>query len=108
MMIVIILTPGCLINPPDIFYRIYSSSSMNGNDFTVLLGIGSRVLSQNIINISLLDWSFLLKIDNLKTIIIAFMNHQKKKMEAKMDEAAGYICDFLCDSGKMCNVYLNF
>lgn len=94
MMIVIILTPGCLINPPDIFYRIYSSSSMNGNDFTVLLGIGSRVLSQNIINISLLDWSFLLKIDNLKTIIIAFMKTPKNKMEAKMDEAAGYICDF--------------
>lgn len=81
---------------------------MNGNDFTVLLGIGSRVLSQNIINISLLDWSFLLKIDNLKTIIIAFMKTPKNKMEAKMDEAAGYICDFLCDSGKMCNVYLNF
>lgn len=79
MMIVIILTPGCLINPPDIFYRIYSSSSVNGNDFTVLLGIGSRVLSQNIINISLLDWSFLLKIDNLKTIIIAFMKTPKKK-----------------------------
>lgn len=52
---------------------------MNGNDFTVLLGIGSRVLSQNIINISLLDWSFLLKIDNLKTIIIAFMKTPKKK-----------------------------
>lgn len=81
---------------------------MNGNDFTVLLGIGSKVLSQNIFNISLLDWSFLLKIDNLKTIIIAFMKTPKKKMEAKMDEAAGYICDFLCDSGKMCNVYLNF
>lgn len=81
---------------------------MNGNDFTVLLGIGSRVLSQNIINISLLDWSFLLKIDNLKTIIISFMKTPKKKMEAKMDEAAGYICDFSCDSGKMCNVYLNF
>lgn len=48
---------------------------MNGNDFTVLLGIGS----QNIINISLLDWSFLLKIDNLKTIIIAFMKTPKKK-----------------------------
>lgn len=80
---------------------------MNGNDFTVLLGIGSRVLSQNI-NISLLDWSFLLKIDNLKTIIKAFMKTPKKKMEAKMDEAAGYICDFSCDSGKMCNVYLNF
>lgn len=79
MMIVIILTPGCLINPPDIFYRIYSSSSMNGNDFTVLLGIGSRVLSQNIINIFLLDWSFLLKIDNLKTIIIAFMKTPPKK-----------------------------
>lgn len=79
MMIVIILTPGCLINPPDIFYRIYSSSSMNGNDFTVLLGIGSRVLSQNIINISLLDWSFLSKIDNLKTIIIAFMKTPKKR-----------------------------
>lgn len=74
---------------------------MNGNDFTVLLGIGSRVLSQNIINISLLDWSFLLKIDNLKTIIIAFMKTPKKKMEGKMDEAAGYICDFSCDSGKM-------
>lgn len=29
-------------------------------------------------------------------------------MEAKMDEAGGYICDFSCDSGKMCNVYLNF
>lgn len=29
-------------------------------------------------------------------------------MEAKMDEVAGYICDFSCDSGKMCNVYLNF
>lgn len=29
-------------------------------------------------------------------------------MEAKMDEAAGYICDFSCDSVKMCNVYLNF
>lgn len=83
MMIVIILTPGCLINPPDIFYRIYSSSSMNGNDFTVLLGIGSRVLSQNIINISLLDWSFLLKIDNLKTIIIAFMKTPKKKWKQK-------------------------
>lgn len=84
MMIVIILTPGCLINPPDIFYRIYSSSSMNGNDFTVLLGIWSRVLSQNIINISLLDWSFLLKIDNLKTIIIlAFMKTQKKKWKQK-------------------------
>lgn len=84
MMIVIILTPGCLINPPDIFYRIYSSSSMNGNDFTVLQGIGSRVLSQNIINISLLDWSFLLKIDNLKTIIIAFMKTpQKKKWKQK-------------------------
>lgn len=82
MMIVIILTPGCLINPPDIFYRIYSSSSMNGNDFTVLLGIGSRVLSQNIINISLLDWSFLLKIDNLKTIII-FMKTPKKKNGSK-------------------------
>lgn len=81
---------------------------MNGNDFTVLLGIGSRVLSQNIINISLLDWSFLLKIDNLKTIIIAFMKTPKNKMEAKMDEAAGYICDFSCDSGKMCIVYLNF
>lgn len=81
---------------------------MNGNDFTVLLGIGSRVLSQNIINISLLDWSFLLKIDNLKTIIIAFMKTPKNKMEAKMDEAAGYICDSSCDSGKMCNVYLNF
>lgn len=81
---------------------------MNGNDFTVLLGIGSRVLSQNIINISLLDWSFLLKIDNLKTIIKAFMKTPKKKMEAKMDEAASYICDFSCDSGKMCNVYLNF
>lgn len=81
---------------------------MNGNDFTVLLGIGSRVLSQNIINISLLDWSFLLKIGNLKTIIKAFMKTPKKKMEAKMDEAAGYICDFSCDSGKMCNVYLNF
>lgn len=81
---------------------------MNGNDFTVLLGIGSRVLSQNIINISLLDWSFLLKIDNLKTIIIAFMKMPQKKMEAKMDEAGGYICDFSCDSGKMCNVYLNF
>lgn len=81
---------------------------MNGNDFTVLLGIGSRVLSQNIINISLLDWSFLLKIDNLKTIIIAFMKTPQKKMEAKMDEAAGYICDFSCDSGKMCIVYLNF
>lgn len=81
---------------------------MNGNDFTVLQGIGSRVLSQNIINISLLDWSFLLKIDNLKTIIIAFMKTPKNKMEAKMDEAAGYICDFSCDSGKMCNVYLNF
>lgn len=81
---------------------------MNGNYFTVLLGIGSRVLSQNIINISLLDWSFLLKIDNLKTIIIAFMKTPKNKMEAKMDEAAGYICDFSCDSGKMCNVYLNF
>lgn len=83
MMIVIILTPGCLINPPDIFYRIYSSSSMNGNDFTVLLGIGSRVLSQNIINISLLDWSFLLKIDNLKTIIIAFMKTPQKKWKQK-------------------------
>lgn len=58
--------------------------------------------------ISLLDWSFLLKIDNLKTIIKAFMKTPKKKMEAKMDEAAGYICDFSCDSGKMCNVYLNF
>lgn len=81
---------------------------MNGNDFTVLLGIGSRVLSQNIINITLLNWSFLLKIDNLKTIIIAFMKTPQKKMEAKMDEAAGYICDFSCDSGKMCNVYLNF
>lgn len=81
---------------------------MNGNDFTVLQGIGSRVLSQNIINISLLDWSFLLKIDNLKTIIKAFMKTPKKKMEAKMDEAAGYICDFSCDSGKMCIVYLNF
>lgn len=81
---------------------------MNGNDFTVLLGIGSRVLSQNIINISLLDWSFLLKIDNLKTIIIAFMKMPQKKMEAKMDEAAGYISDSSCDSGKMCNVYLNF
>lgn len=81
---------------------------MNGNDFTVLQGIGSRVLSQNIINISLLDWSFLLKIDNLKTIIKAFMKTPKKKMEAKMDETAGYICDFSCDSGKMCNVYLNF
>lgn len=81
---------------------------MNGNDFTVLLGIGSRVLSKNIINISLLDWSFLLKIDNLKTIIKAFMKTPKKKMEAKMDEAAGHICDFSCDSGKMCNVYLNF
>lgn len=79
MMIVIILTPGCLINPPDIFYRIYSSSSMNGNDFTVLLGIRSSVLSQNIINITLLNWSFLLKIDNLKTIIIAFMKTPKKK-----------------------------
>lgn len=74
---------------------------MNGNDFTVLLGIGSKVLSQNIFNISLLDWSFLLKIDNLKTIIKAFMKTPKKKMEAKMDEAAGYICDFSCDSGKM-------
>lgn len=81
---------------------------MNENDFTVLLGIRSRVLSQNIINISLLDWSFLLKIDNLKTIIKAFMKTPKKKMEAKMDEAAGYICDFSCDSGKMCIVYLNF
>lgn len=81
---------------------------MNGNDFTVLLGIRSRVLSQNIINITLLNWSFLLKIDNFKTIIIAFMKTPKKKMEAKMDEAAGYICDFSCDSGKMCNVYLNF
>lgn len=29
-------------------------------------------------------------------------------MEVKMDEVVGYICDFLCDSGKMCNVYLNF
>lgn len=56
---------------------------MNGNDFTVLQGIGSRVLSQNIINISLLDWSFLLKIDNLKTIIIAFMKTQKKKWKQK-------------------------
>lgn len=57
---------------------------MNGYDFTVLLGIGSRVLSQNIIDISLLDWSFLLKIDNLKTIIIlAFMKTQKKKWKQK-------------------------
>lgn len=36
------------------------------------------------------------------------MKTPKKKKEAKMDEAAGYICDFSCDSGKMCNVYLNF
>lgn len=36
------------------------------------------------------------------------MKTPKKKMEAKMDEAAGYNCDFSCDSGKMCNVYLNF
>lgn len=57
---------------------------MNGNDFTVLLGIGSRVLSQNIINISLLDWSFLLKIDNLKTIIIAFMKTPKKRKQKWM------------------------
>lgn len=56
---------------------------MNGNDFTVLLGIGSRVLSQNIINITLLNWSFLLKIDNLKTIIIAFMKTPKKKKGSK-------------------------
>lgn len=56
---------------------------MNENDFTVLLGIRSRVLSQNIINISLLDWSFLLKIDNLKTIIIAFMKTPKKKNGSK-------------------------
>lgn len=56
---------------------------MNGNDFTVLLGIGSKVPSQNIINISLLDWSFLLKIDNLKTIIKAFMKTPKKKNGSK-------------------------
>lgn len=79
---------------------------MNGNDFTVLLGIGSRVLSQNIINISLLDWSFLLKIDNLKTIIKAFMKTPKKKMEAKMDEAAGYICDFSCDIVVKCAMFI--
>lgn len=42
--------------PPQTFsIDIFFFFSMNGNDFSVLLGIGSRVLSQDIIDISLLD-----------------------------------------------------